>query len=912
MLLDRDVEKQKLDALLAAVRDGLTGVLVFRGEAGIGKTALLEYAVGSARDMQVARVVGVESEMELGFSGLHQLLVPFLERLGQLPVPQFDALGAAFGLVEGPPSDLFLVGLAALTLLADAAVRRPVLCVVDDAQWLDQASAVALGFVARRLFVDRIGMLFAVREPSERPVTFEGLCDVTLAGLPDVQAWELLASVAAGLDQPVGDRIISETRGNPLALVELGGELTDEQLAGISPLPEPLPLGRRLEERFLSRVRRLPEEAQTLLLVAAADPSGDPALLWRAAARLGLGRDAAEAAEVDRLLELTPSVAFHHPLIRSAVYHGASSLARRQAHEALAAASDPDGDADRRAWHLAAATTTANEEIALQLEGSAIRAQARGGYAAAAKFLERAADLTPDADRRAGRLLAVVQAELTAGSAISAQARLREVGLRKGDAAQHAEALRLQGAIHVAVGRAADGFEVLLAAARAREDIEPIASRDVYLEAIEAAVYAGRSARLRIAEAMTTCQRPAPSTAAGFLIEGYLKRFSGDYNAAATLFRRATADLLEDETGVRWMFLGCLAAADLWDIDLWRALCARSVRVARETGALRSLPYALALLAGAEFRSGRLRVCVALGEEATEISAATTGILPEGDQDAALLVWTGPETAARAAIDAQIRQLLSRGCGTGFADHCRAVLELGLGNYDAALAAALTACDDTSPMTHHDALPDIVEAAVRTGDAGAAACALTVLSEHAQASGTPLALGVLARSAALLAPDEDADRLYSEAIEHLQGSPAVPELARTHLLYGEWLRRQRRRRDAREELRTAHEMLDRFGAELFAQRARHELRATGERVRTRGVETRDELTPQEARIAHLASEGASNAEIGAQLFISASTVAYHLRKAFRKLGVGTRSQLDRAMAEQRSPEIVVRGTPRLP
>jgi DNA-binding CsgD family transcriptional regulator len=901
MLLDRDVEKQAFDSLLAGLREGLSGVLVLRGEAGIGKTALLEYAVGSAQGMQVARVVGVESEMELGFSGLHQLLVTFLGRLEQLPVPQREALGSAFGLVEGIQADLFLVGLAALTLLSDAAADQPVLCVVDDAQWLDQASALVLGFVARRLFADRIGMLFAVREPAGPLALLEGLPELPLGGLPDAQARELLALVAsATVDERVGDRIVSDARGNPLALVELEGALTPVELSGSSALPEPLPLSRHLEERFLSRVRRLPQDAQTLLLVAAAEPSGDPVLLWRAAARLGLGRGAAEVAGVDRLIELTPRVAFHHPLIRSAVYHGASLVRRRLVHEALAAASDPDTDGDRRAWHRAAATITADEEIAADLQRSAIRARSRGGYAAAAKFLQRAADLTPDPQRRGARLLAVSRAQLTAGSASQAQAQLLRADLDKGDPAQRAETLRLQGAIQVAVGRPAEGFELLFAAARASEDLDTATPGEVYLEAIEASIYADRSARLRVAEAMAGRRHASPATAAELLLNAYLERFTGAYSAAVALSRRAIAALLDDEAGVRWMFLGCMAAADLWDLDLWHTLCTQWARVARRTGALRSLPFALSLLAGAEFRSGRLRTCVALADEAAEISAATTGILPEASHDEALLVWTGPETEARAAIDAQIRQSRDRGWNTNFSEHCRATLELGLGNYEMALAAGVQACDDTSVMTQHDALPDIVEAAARTGDAGRATDALKLLTEHARASGTPLALGLLARSAALLASKDDAERLYREAIEQIQRSPAVPELARTHLLFGEWLRRQRRRRDAREELRTAHEMFGRFGAELFAQRARHELLATGEHVRHR-VETRDLLTPQEERIARLASDGGSNAEIAAQLFISSSTVAYHLRKVFRKLGVGTRTQLARAIAEEPAP-----------
>ena len=495
MLVDREAERQELDGLLASVREGLSGAVVLRGEAGIGKTALLEYAVTSAADMQVGRAVGIESEMELGFAGLHQLLVPFLGGLERLPGPQREALGSAFALIEGPAPNLFLVGLATLTLLADAAADRPVLCVFDDAQWLDRASANALGFVARRLLADRIGMLFAVRAPSDRLAALEGVSELAVGGLPDDDARELLASVAVGgLDQRTADRIVSETRGNPLALVELGVELSGRQLAGRSPLPEPLPLGRRLEERFLSRVRTLPSETQTLLLLASAQQQGDSGQLWRAAERLGVGREAADLPELDGLIAFEPRVAFRHPLMRSAVYQGASARARRRAHEALATVSDPERDPDRRAWHLAAAAVGPDEEVAAELERSADRARGRGGWASNAAFLQRSAELTPDAGLRAERELAAAQARLMAGDPAGARTLLEQADPQLADPLARAQARRLEGGIRLGTGQLGESAKILLEAALAFEPLDTDLARDTLLEALQAATVAGRFA----------------------------------------------------------------------------------------------------------------------------------------------------------------------------------------------------------------------------------------------------------------------------------------------------------------------------------------------------------------------------------------------------------------------------------
>ena len=906
MLVDREEERHELDGLVGAVRDGFSGAFVLRGEPGIGKTALLEYARASAPDMQVSRVVGIESEMELGFAGLHQLLVPFLERLELLPGPQREALGSAFGLIEGPAANLFLVGLATLTLLADAATERPVLCLVDDAQWLDRASAAALGFVARRLFADRIGMLFAVREPSERSAALEGLGELRVVGLADDDARELLASLTGGnVDQRTAEHIVSETRGNPLGLVELGEELSAEQLAGRLPLPDPLPLGRRLEERFVSRVRNLPGETQTLLLLASAQQNDDPAQLWRAAERLGIGSEAADSPELERLVALAPRVAFRHPLMRSAVYHGAAARARRQAHQALAAATNPELDPDRRAWHLAAASVGPDEEVAAELERAAERARARGGWASVAALLERSAELTPDVRGRAERELAAAQAKLVAGDPARARELLGIATPGLNNPRSRAEARRLEGEICLGTGRLGESSAILLEATRGFVSLDPRLARDTLLEALLAAISAGRYAGGEGIHDVLSAARELPSvvsapTIADLLLDGFSAHVRGRDPGAPVLLRRAIEGL-GTAGDLRPFPLGCFAAIELLDHDAFAALASRWVKLARDQGALTSLAQALANLGAAHGRAGRLRSADASYAEVQEIFAAMgSERASEWRSSLVTLAWRGEEGDVRGVAPVAIRDCTERGSGFGLSavHHALTVLELGLGNYEAALKSAVAIYEEDGLAIGTLILPEMVEAGTRCDERQVASAALDRLSKRALAGGAAWGLGLLARSRALLAEDTHAESFYRDAIGHLERSDTATDLARTHLLYGEWLRRQRRRGDARDQLRTAWEMLDSMGAAAFAKRARIELLATGEHARERIAETRDELTPQEERVARLASEGASNQEIAAQLFISPSTVAYHLRKVFRKLGVRSRAQLARAMSEQ--------------
>jgi DNA-binding CsgD family transcriptional regulator len=911
-LVDRVRERAALDDLLDAVRHGFSATLVLRGEAGIGKTALLESAIASASDFRVVRALGIESEMELGFAGLHQLVVPFLPRLERLPAPQGDALASAFGRIAGGPPDRFQVGLATLTLLADAASEVPLLCVVDDMQWLDLESADVLAFVARRLYADRIAFVFAVRESVDRRVPLAGLPELRITGLTNAHAHELVASVASGpVDGQVSQRIITETQGNPLAILELTAELTPRQLSSTSPLPNPLPIGNRLQQRFVRQWKGLPAATQTLLLLAAAEPSGDAVVLWRAAKTLGLDRRAVAPAEANRLLVVGPHLAFRHPLIRSAVYYSAPAAERRRMHEVLAAATDPTIDPDRHAWHRAAAAVEPDEEVAAELAHCGQRAQRRGSYSSAASLLSRAAELTPDPGMRAQRALAAAEGALMAGAPDRAQALLDEAIPALKDPLQRAVARSLDGGVRLALGQGGQTPSILLEAARSMRPFDIRLARQTLLGALEGAMYihpamTGLVLREIAREAMALPRpRQTPARPVDFLLDGYAALvtigFPGGTPLLSQAIRSMTNGELDATDGLRWLGLVSLAAQSLFDDAAVHTVAIRWVRLAREHAALTILPIALAYLGGAELAAGRLKECEALSEQSLEISAATgnPGMLGAAHGNAYLLAWQGNEAEARGRAAAHLEYALDRGQAgiVHFARYALLVLELGLGRYQAALENARPIFEDDPPAAGSWVLPNLIEAARRSGHERVARDALNRLSERAKASGTSLALGFLARSRALLAPDAESESLYRESIDHLGRSSAKPELARSHLLFGEWLRRQGRRRDAREQLRTAHDLFVSMGIEAFAERARRELLATGERARKRTVETNDQLTPQERQIARLVRDGARNQEIAAQLFISPSTVQYHLVKVFRKLGVTSRTQLARILVD---------------
>jgi DNA-binding CsgD family transcriptional regulator len=906
VLLDRAAESAAVEGVLGAVRGGLSGVLVLRGEAGIGKTALLEWAAGRAGDMRLSRVAGVQAEMGLGFAGLHQLLIPFLGGLEQLPGPQRQALGSAFGLVAGPAPDRFLVGLAALTLLADAADEGPVLCLVDDAQWLDLVSVEVLGFVARRLYADRVGVLFTVREGEGQAAALAGLPELVLGGLDGEAAGELLAvSAAAPVDGRVSAQVVAGVAGNPLALVELAGELTPGELSGAVPLSWPLRSGGRLEELYLARVRALPAGTQLLVLVAAADPTGDPELVARAAGQLGAGTEAGEAAGTGRLVSWQPRVRFRHPLIRSAAYWAAPPGARRRAHAALAAVTDPAADPDRRAWHRAQAAPGPDEQVAAGLEHSAGRAQDRGGLAAAAALLERAAALTPDPARRAGRALAAAQASVRAGAFAKARDLLATAETGPLDEFQRALADLLRAQLAYVTSRGGDAPPLLLKAARQLEQIDPGLARATYLDALSAGMFAGRLAEpgsgiLEVARAAGAAPRPPQvPRAPDLLLDGLATQYNDGYAASLPMLRRALGafgDGMSAEEELHWLWLaGVVGATRVWDHDYWDVLSARHVQLARETGALSELPLALTSRAYVLLFAGELTAAASLIDEVQAVKEATgSGLAPYGALGLAAL--RGEEAEALAVIDATMEDVTRRGEGVGitFAEWANAVLSNGLGHYDKAAAAAQRACsfdDDIGELLWPTV--ELIEAAARTGMTEAAASALDRLEEMTSASDTDWGLGVRARSRALLSEGEAAERLYRESIARLGRTRLRIDLARAHLLYGEWLRRERRRRDAREHLRAAHDMLEAIGMAAFAERARRELQATGARPRPRGPEAAEVLTTQEALIVRMVAGQLTNREIAARLFISPSTVEYHLRKIFRKLGVTSRTQLAR-------------------
>jgi DNA-binding CsgD family transcriptional regulator len=915
-LLGRRSECQTLDRLLEAVRGGESRVLVVRGEPGVGKTALLQYAIDSASKLRVVRAVGVESEMELAFAGLQQLCAPMLDRIESLPGPQRDALATAFGLQAGDNPDRFLVGLAALGLLSEVAGDCPLLCVVDDAQWLDRASAQALGLIARRLVAESVALVFAARVGSDER-ELAGLPELVVEGLRAVDARALLASVIRGpLDDHVRDRIIAETRGNPLALLELPRGLTPAELAGGFGLPHAPPLAGRIEDSFQRRLSSLPAATRELLLVAAAEPAGEPVLVWRAADRLGLGVAEATPAVAAGLLEFGARVRFRHPLVRSAVYGAAAPEDRRRVHEALAEATDPDVDPDRRAWHRAQAAPGPDENVASELERSAGRAQRRGGVAAAAAFLERATELTPDPARRAQRALAAAQSKHDAGAPGAALELLGTAEAGPLDEVQRARVDVLRARIAFASSRGNDAPALLLQAAKRLEPLDVTLARETYLEAFSAAIFAGGLATgvgLReVAEAARRAPRSSrPPRPADLLLDGLTLLITEGHAAGVPLLKRALTafrgESVSTEEELRWLWHACRVAMKLWDDESWFVLSTRAVQLARGVGTLTVLPQALNLHAGIHIFAGEFATAEALRDEEHEVSAAIG--LPDVAYTRLILAgWRGQEAETERMIAASKRDAIARGEGRtiGAGDYAAAVLYNGLGRYADALAAAGRFSEQPEELVFSTwGSFELIEAATRTGRSALAADELGQLSEGTSAAGTDWALGVEAHARALLSEDEVAEDLYREAIERIARTRARAWLARAHLVYGEWLRRQRRRLDAREQLRTAHGMLVAMGAEGFAERAARELLATGETARKVTAETRSALTAQEAQIARLARDGLSNPEIGARLFISPRTVEYHLHKVFAKLDISSRTELGDALPREPSAPLPV-------
>ncbi|MDQ4112848.1 MAG: AAA family ATPase [Actinomycetota bacterium] len=910
-LIGRRDECAALDAMLAAVHKGHSAALVLRGEAGVGKTALLEYMVGRAAGCEIARASGVESEMELAYAGLHQLCAPFLEHLDQLPGPQRDALSTAFGLRDGDAPDRFLVGLATLTLLANAAEQKSLVCIVDDAQWLDRISAQTLAFVARRLLAESIAIVFAVRDPATVEY-LAGLDELEVHGLDDEDAHALLTSAIYGpVDPEVRERIIAETRGNPLALLLLPRGRTPAELAFGFEAPRMMSVATRIERDYLRRLEQLSPQTRQLLLLTAAEPVGDTALLRRAADLLGLAVDATPAKNAG-LVEFGMGVRFRHPLVRSAVYRSAAAEDRREVHAALAAATDRRTEPDRRAWHAAQACAGVDETVARELELSADRAQRRGGLAAAGVMLQRAAELTPDPGRRGGRALAAAEAEFAAAAPESALELLAMAKMCPLDELQQASLARLEARIRFARTRGSDAAALLLQAATRLEAVDETLARETYLEAISAAVVAGRLSGPAGAReiALAALRAPAARTAApaSLLLDGVAAALTDVQAEGIAALRRALASYAEEpltnrEATMNWLMAAFIAHSAcihlLWDFDAWETMAVRGVQQAREIGALSVLPYALMSLAGVRLHAGDLSGAATLIDEGNAITVSTRNA-PVRYAALNLVAWRGDEDAALELLDGTVQDATERGetYVLALAGYVTAVLYNGLGRYDLALTGARRASEHDGFPYVGWALPERVEAAVRSGAFDEAHAARSMLEERTHASGTDWALGIQARSDALLTEGATADRLYQEAIERLGRSGVAVQEARAHLLYGEWLRREKRRREARDHLRTAYEMLSPIGVDAFAERAQRELRATGGTVRKRAAaQAREGLTAQESQIAQLAASGLTNPEIGAQLFLSAHTVEWHLRKVFAALDITSRRQLSGVLPE---------------
>lgn len=915
-LVGREAEQAKIGCLVESARKGLSGVLVVRGEAGIGKTCLLDAVASSATDFDVLRLVGIESEMRLGFAALHQLLTPFLDGLDALPSPQAGALKTAFGIGSDVAPDPFLVDLAALTLITTAATRRQLLIMVDDTQWLDQESADALGFLGRRLYADRVCLLVSMRDSVDDRYPFDGFPSLTLAPLSEAASVALLdRAVQRPLADHVRARLLTEAQGNPLALVEFGRELSSEQLAGAAQIPAPLAINRRLERTFLRQVGALPPATQRLLLVVAAEPTGEVALIFRAGLDLDFDQNAITAAQAAGLLELGPQLAFRHPLIRSAVYQGASHVDRCRAHQALAVASDAERDPDRRAWHRGAAAQLPDDEVATELERAAHRAGSRGSCAASAALLVRAAQLTVDKGQRAIRLLGAAAADLTAGSSVRAQANLELALPDLHDAVLLARARQLEAAIafidsfpgtrpSTTPGRAGEIISMMLDAARALEPLDVHLAREAVLDTIPMAIYFGDSSAVsavEVAQVARSFKLPTGTAPSGvdLLLDAIAKVVAEGYRSAAPLLHDALAAAQIDpeiRSVPRHMAKACWIAFALSDDDALGALADACASTSREQGVLQVLPEALNYQGLRELRVGSLNVADDIFTENIEMHTMLRR--QSGPGEAAKLMvsaWRGRESEVRtkaAELSAEAREL---GLVVGYTVYALMLLELGLGNYHAASSVAREHWNEDLALGGLRAA-DTIEAHVRSGNKAAAQTALTHLAERATANQSTFDLGLLARSQALFATDADAEAHFRDSIVKLEASGARLHLARTQLLYGEWLRRQKRRRDAREHLGAARDTFELMGANGFADRARVELLATGASARRRVDETRHDLTPQELRIARLAAGGATNPEIAARLFLSANTVDYHLRKVYRKLDIKSRHELGSSMS----------------
>jgi DNA-binding CsgD family transcriptional regulator len=903
-LTGRANECALLDELLDVVRTGQSKSLVLAGEAGIGKTALLDQLVATATDFRLMRALGVESEMEMAYASLHQMCAPLVDRFEELSAPQHDALEVAFGMRTGATPDRFLIGLAVLNLLSAISEERPVLCVVDDVQWLDQASALTFSFVAQRLLAEPVAMVFAAREPGD---ALQNLPRLNVSGLQQPDAGALLDStVPFILDHRVREQIIVETRGNPLALLQLPRGLTATQLATGFGIVEAQPLSPRIEQSFIRRLELLPTESRRLLVVAAAEPTGDPLLLWGAADRLGIARAAADSAESQQLLTIGERVAFWHPLVRTAVYRSARPSERRAVHEALAAATDERTDPDRRAWHRASAARDPDEQVAVELERSAVRAQERGGLAAAAAFLQRSVAMSAEADNRRARALGAAHACLNAGAYEPALEMLAVAGSRPLDDRQRGQLELLEGMAAYAQRRGSDAPPLLLRAAETLTPFDPNLARETYLDAWSAALFAGQLADAGslydVSRRTRSAPPPAgPPRACDALLDGMSLLLTEGRAAATPFLQRAATEFAGGGASVdevmRWGWVATVGAVVVWDYESCVAIAKRGVELARESGALTVLAVALNILSQAVAMGGDFKTAEQLIAEVDTVTDATgTQVLQYGALYLRAFQGRAADVATIGEVTVREARVGGQGTAIEYADLATAVVLNAAGRNGEAIAPARAAADATPELVVAGwALLELVEAAAGSGDTDVARGALERVAERNSVITTDWGFGVEARSRALISKASSAEGLYLEAIERLSRTALLPDLARAELLYGEWLRRTERREDARAHLHVADEHFTSIGMERFAQRARAELVATGETVRERSADARVVLTPQEQQIARLARDGLTNAEIGGRLFLSPRTVEWHLRGVYRKLGISSRRELEIAL-----------------
>jgi DNA-binding CsgD family transcriptional regulator len=904
VLFGREAESAAVEGLIAHAGSSRSGALVVRGEPGVGKSALLGHAIEQATGVRVLRASGIEAESELAFAALHQLVHPVLDRLGRLADPQAGALAGALGLSQVSVEDRFLIGVAVLSLLAEAAEEEPLVCVVDDAQWLDRPSADALTFAARRFEAEGVVLFFAARDGELRRFEGAGLAELTLGPLGAGAAAAMLAErVRSPLSPTVRDQLVASAGGNPLALIELPGLLSADQLAGLAALPDPLPQGAQIERVYRERVRRLPAAAQRLLLVAAADDTGSLATVLRAGAALALDAHALDPAEEGGLVRaFDGAIEFCHPLVRSTLYADATFAQRQAVHGALAQALAGEQDSDRRAWHRAAASAGQDEGVARELEQTALRARRRSGFAAAARALERAAELSCDDEARGRRLVAAAHDAWLAGHPEQALALLDRTRGSVSDLRVRADEMHLRGTIELRCGVPAEAATILAAGAAEIAAVAPAKGIEMLVEAAQAASYAGDAAQIVEFGRRASALADGAGTEERFTVDvivGIGSMLVGDPGRAVPLLRQALA-LAEGFQDPRRLVHAGACAGYLGEETIEHELYGRAVARARESGAVGTLPYVLEYLARSEAVDGRYASAAAHAAEGLRLARETgqqNSVCHLLASQALIAAIQGREQECRSHAAEALELATARGLGyqSALAEWAIARLDLGLGQPAQALGRLerLAAAGPGSghPFVKVVSAPELVEAAVRTNQPGTAQAALLEFERFARETAPPWALALVARCRGLLSAGEVAERHFLDALQR-HGQSARPfDRARTEFAFGEYLRRDGRRTAARAHLRSALDAFERLGAGAWAERARGELRASGETARKRTPSAIDQLTPQELQITRLVAEGATNKEVAARLFLSPRTIDYHMRKVFTKLGISSRSEL---------------------